>query len=116
MGRVFTNGPEDLGSIPGRVIQKTLKMVLDTSLLNTQEYKVHIKGKVEWSNPGKGVVPSPTPQCSSYGKGSLLVALEYDPQLYYILKNGIEFLHIPFGSMIKFQFLAQFPLDLLEAT
>ena len=36
VGRVFTNGPEDLGSIPGRVIPKTLKMVLDTSLLNSQ--------------------------------------------------------------------------------
>ena len=34
--RVFANGPGDLGSIPGRVIPKTLKMVLDTSLLNTQ--------------------------------------------------------------------------------
>ena len=45
--RVFTNGPGDLGSIPGRVIPKTLKMVLDTSLLNTQKYKVRIKGKVE---------------------------------------------------------------------
>ena len=31
VGRVFTNGPGDLGSIPGRVIPKTLKMVLDTS-------------------------------------------------------------------------------------
>ena len=40
MGRVFANGPGDLGSIPGRVIPKTLKMVLDTSLLNTQQYKV----------------------------------------------------------------------------
>ena len=47
MGRVLTNGPEDLGSIPGRVISKTLKVVLDTSLLNTQQYKVCIKGKVE---------------------------------------------------------------------
>ena len=28
--REFANGPEDLGSIPGRVIPKTLKMVLDT--------------------------------------------------------------------------------------
>ena len=28
--------PRDLGSIPGRVKPKTLKMVLDTSLLNTQ--------------------------------------------------------------------------------
>ena len=45
MGRVFANAPGDLGSIPGRVIPKTLKMVLDTSLLNTQQYKVHIKGK-----------------------------------------------------------------------
>ncbi len=25
VGRVFTNGPEDLGSIPGRVIPKTQK-------------------------------------------------------------------------------------------
>ena len=37
------------GSIPGRVIPKTLKMVLDNSLLNTQQYKVWIKGKVEQS-------------------------------------------------------------------
>ena len=35
MSRVFANGPEDLGSIPGRVILKSLKMVLDTALLNT---------------------------------------------------------------------------------
>ena len=35
--RVFANGPRDLG----------LKMVLDTSLLNSQQYKVCIKGKVE---------------------------------------------------------------------
>ena len=46
MGRVFTNGPEDLGSIPGCVMPKTLKMVLDASLLNTQQYKVRIKDKV----------------------------------------------------------------------
>ena len=49
VGRVFANGLGDLGSIPGRVIPKTLKMVLDTSLLNTQQYKVYIKGKVEQS-------------------------------------------------------------------
>ena len=36
VGRVFTNGPGDLGSISGRIIPKTLEMVLDTSLLNTQ--------------------------------------------------------------------------------
>ena len=47
--RVFANGPGDLGSIPVRVIPKTLKKVLDASLLNTQHYKVRIKGKVEQS-------------------------------------------------------------------
>ena len=47
--RVFVKGPGDLGSIPGRVIPKTQKMVLDASLLNTQHYKVRIKGKVEQS-------------------------------------------------------------------
>ena len=31
---VESNGPEDQGSIPGRVIPKTLKMVPDTSWLN----------------------------------------------------------------------------------
>ena len=35
MVRVFANGPGDLGSIPGRVIPKTQKMVLDASLLNS---------------------------------------------------------------------------------
>ena len=49
MSRVFTNGLEDLVSIPGRVIPKTKKMVLDAALLNTQHYKVSIKGIVEQS-------------------------------------------------------------------
>ena len=49
MGRVFANGPGDLGSIPGCVIPKTFKMVLDTSSFNIQQYKVRIKGKVEQS-------------------------------------------------------------------
>ena len=49
MSRVFTTGPRDRGSIQGRVISKTQKMVLDAALLNTQYYKVQIKGKVEQS-------------------------------------------------------------------
>ena len=49
VGREFANGQGDLDSIPYRVITKTLKMVLDTSLLNTQQYKVRIKGKMEQS-------------------------------------------------------------------
>ena len=47
--RVFANGQGYQGSIPGRVIPKTQKMVLDATLLNTQHYKVRIKGKVEQS-------------------------------------------------------------------
>ena len=57
VGRVFANGPGDLGSIPGRIIPKTLKMVLDTSLLNTQQYKVRIKGKVEQSRERSSAFP-----------------------------------------------------------
>ena len=39
--------------------------------------------RIKWSNPGKGVAPSPTPWCSRYWKGSLLVALNYSHQLYF---------------------------------
>ena len=57
VGRVFTNVPGDLGSIPGRIIPKTLKIVLDTSLLNTQQYKVRIKGEVEQSRERSSTLP-----------------------------------------------------------
>ena len=80
---MFANGPGNLGSIPGRVIPKTQKMVLDASLLNTQHYKVRIKGKVEQSR--EGVAPSPTHWCSSYRKGSLRVTLDNGRQLYFTL-------------------------------
>ena len=64
MIRVFANGSGDLGSIPDHVIPKTLKMAFDASLINTQKYKLSIKGKV--SIPRKGVEASTIPQCSSY--------------------------------------------------
>ena len=54
---LFANGPGDLGSIPGRVIPKTLKMELDTTLLNTQHYKVRFKGKVEQSREWSSALP-----------------------------------------------------------
>ena len=49
MSRVFANGPGDLGSIAGWAIPKTQKMELYSTLLNTQQYKVRIRGKVEQS-------------------------------------------------------------------
>ena len=47
--RVFVNCPGDRGFIPGWVIPKTQKMVLDTALLSTQYHEVRTKGKVEQS-------------------------------------------------------------------
>ena len=47
--RVFANSPVDRGSIPGRVIPKTQKMVFDATLHNIQHYKVRIKGKMNQS-------------------------------------------------------------------
>ena len=63
VGRVFLNGLGDLGSIPGRVTPKTLKMVLATSPLNTLQYKVRIKGKVELSRERSCVL---CPWCTGY--------------------------------------------------
>ena len=57
MSRVFTNCLGDQGSIPRRVIPKTQKMVLDATLLNTQHYKVWIKGKVEQSREWSSALP-----------------------------------------------------------
>ena len=57
MSRVFTNGPGDRGSIPGRVIRKAQKLVLDATLLNTQHYKAQIKGKVEQSRERSCTLP-----------------------------------------------------------
>ena len=57
MVRVFVNGLGDWGSIPGQVIPKTQKMVLDIALLNIQHYKVRIKGKVEQSRERSNTLP-----------------------------------------------------------
>ena len=54
---LFAYGPGDRGSIEGRVLLKTQKMVLDAALLNPQHYKVRIKGKVEQSMERSSVIP-----------------------------------------------------------
>ena len=78
VGRVFTKGPGDCGSIPGRVKPKPQKTVLDTSLLNTQPYKVCIKGKEEQFRENSSTLL----YTSSYQKGSLWVTLDYSHQFY----------------------------------
>ena len=58
--------PKDLGSIPGRIIPKTQKWYLIPPCLTLNNIKY--VSRVKWSNPGKGVAPSPTPWCSGYWK------------------------------------------------
>ena len=82
MGRVFANGPRDQSSIPGRVIPKTFKkwyLIPHCLTLSIIRYV----SRVKWSNAGKGVAPSPTPQCSSYWKGTLWVTFDYSRKLYF---------------------------------
>ena len=45
LGRVFVYDFGDQGSIPGRVIPKTQKMVLDAALLNTQHLRYRSRVK-----------------------------------------------------------------------
>ena len=82
MVRVFANDLGKQGSIPGQVIPKTQKRLLDASLLNPQHYKARIKSK--WSNLRKGDAPSPTPWCCSYWKRSFRVTHDYGRQIIYI--------------------------------
>ena len=74
-------------------------MVLEAALLNTQHYKVGIKGKV--GNPRKGVAPSLT-QCSSYWKGSLRISLDYGHQLYFYLLHVRASIFIHTSHQVEF--------------
>ena len=51
MNRMFANGAGDRGSIPGRVIPMTQKMVLYAAFFNTQHYKIRVRG----NGPIKGM-------------------------------------------------------------
>ena len=53
-----------MGSIPGRVIPKTLKWYLIPPCLTLGN--IRYVSRVKLSNPGKGVAPSPTHRCCSY--------------------------------------------------
>ena len=57
ISRVFTNGKQNYGSIPGRIIPKTQKMLFDIDLLSTQHYKARIKGEVEQSREWSSTLP-----------------------------------------------------------
>ena len=72
---MFANGPGDRASIPGRVIPKNKKMVLDAALLNTQHYNVRIKDKVEQSKEWSSAPPPH--QCCSYWKATTVANFTY---------------------------------------
>ena len=59
MGRVFTNGLGNWGSIPGRIMLKTTKMVLDATCLTLSI--IRYRSRVKSRNLRKGVAPSLTP-------------------------------------------------------
>ena len=87
MGRVFASSPGDQGSIRGRIIPKTLKkwyLIPPCLTLSNITYV----SRVKWSNPGKGVAPSPTPQCSSYWKGSLLIPSTTVANFTFLISSG----------------------------
>ena len=99
--RVFTNGPGDRNSIPGRVIPKTKKWYLMPSCLTLSN--IRYGSRVKWSNRGKGVAPFPTAWCSSYWKGGFWVTLDYGlwtkhifMQFYFCLQNfnTVEFIFL----------------------
>ena len=100
--RVFANGPGDRGSLPGRVILNTQKMVLDAPLLNTQHYKVQIK--VKWSNLGEKVASFLTPWCCIYWKRSIRVVLDNGRPTYiyitlYIFINSFRLIKVSFTEV-----------------
>ena len=81
--QLFACGLGDLGSILRRVIPKTLKWYLIPLCLTLSN--IRYVSRVKRSNHGKGVAPSPTPWCSSYWKGSLLVTLDWGRQLFFYM-------------------------------
>ena len=55
VGRVFANGPGNRGSIPGRVMTKTIKLFLMPPYLTFNI--IRYGSMVKWSNPGKEMHP-----------------------------------------------------------
>ncbi len=75
---MFANGPGVLGSIESYQRLKKWCLMPPCLTLSILRYG----SRVKWSNPGKGVAPSPTPWCSSYRKESLWVTFNYGHHLY----------------------------------
>ena len=57
ISRVFVKGPRRLVFNPRSSHTKDSKIVLNVALLNTQRYKIRIKGKVEQSREWSSALP-----------------------------------------------------------
>ena len=92
-------------------------MVLDASLLNTQHYKVWIKGKVEQFRERSGAPP--TPWCSSYWKRNLRVTIGYSCQLFFFFfffffgDTRVLAINVEYDSMLKVQLYSYLTVRLL---
>ena len=67
--------------------------------------------RVKWSNPTKGVTPSPTPRCSSYWKGRLLVTLDCGRQLYLLSSLNVQDVKHCRAEFNRFKFKVFLPLN-----
>ena len=83
-------------------------------LLGTKySYQIFIIYTVIWFNitSGKGVVPFPTPWCSSYWKGNLRVNLNNGRQLYFFftyLYTVIWYQGFPFNTNNSYSYMVQY--------
>ena len=73
MSRVFANGLGDRVQSQVESYQRLKKWYLMPPCVTPSI--IRYRSRVKWSNPGKGVVPSPTLRCDSYWKESLRVTL-----------------------------------------
>ena len=89
---VFANGPGDLGSISVRVIPKTPCLTLNI---------ISYRSRIRWVNPGKGVVLSSTPWCSSYRKWNLQVTLDYGHQLFLLVYRNLYIYIYIYCNLLK---------------
>ena len=86
---MFASSLGDRNSIPVELYQRLKKWYLMPRWLALST--IRYGSRVKWSNLVKGVVPSPTPYCSSYWKGSLWVAPDYGRQLYFYIIFLLDF-------------------------
>ena len=71
---------------------------------------IRYRSRVKWSNPEKGVAPSPTPWCSGYWKGSLWVSLDYGHNIFLRLKNQMPWRNLQTRVLPQGFFFAFTPL------